>query len=151
MQNKDKVIDALSGGPLTIEQIVEKTGIKLGVLYHVTGDLATRGIIDRKNVDGGRGRIYELCAPRAVKEGTTLLMPTVTDLKKSEKSEKLPQFKVGDKFLIHRESTTICVLVTTAGTFNLASGKAEALKPDEIAFAKPLGKLRGEVMQVVEF
>lgn len=126
---------------MTIEQIVKKTGIKLGVLYHVTGDLATRGIIDRKNVDGGRSRIYELCAPRAVKEGTTLLMPTIP----------ATRFKVGDKFLIHRESTTTCVLMTTAGTFNLASGKAEALKPDEIAFAKPLGKLRGEVMQVVEF
>lgn len=166
MKHKQNILEALKSGPMTTDQLVEKTGIGINVLYATLSGLASEGLIEKKNVDGGRGRLYSL--PDGKNE-TPRYAPATEQRPEETGKVKLPprpvlrsslvvpsaapasigMFKPGDKFLIMRNAQQISILAKTLGLVTIQQGQPIEITAEESATARPIVHLKAEVYQTV--
>lgn len=162
MKQKEIVLEALKSGALTIDQLVDKTGLKINSLYVLTSDLFGQGLIDRQNVDGGRGRLYSLHEKseieptqyQAPSEKSIAKLPPRPELRKklivpSAAPASIGMFKPGDKFMIMRDAQHVSILATTLGLVTLQQGQPIEITAEESASARPIVHLKAEVYQTV--
>lgn len=157
MKHKENVLEALKSGPMTVEQLVEKTGIKTSVLYTVVSDLANQGTIAKEHIDGGRGRRYWLAdqkneTPRyapAPEQRPTKVPAGPVMVKRRESQpvvrQAIDMFKPGDKFLAGKRA----ILFTADGTYDMTTGEPVDATVEDLREASRIVALKAVVQQQV--